>query len=347
MQSRTYKVVRKVEETPVLTSIYLGPVDDRALPRFHAGQHLTFQIPEVGERAYALSSFSADPRIYRITVRHPGPSKGEGKHGDSYWLDTTNGDEVQASGPAGGFHLPQTLINPLIFISAGIGEAPVAAIAEELAIRAPLHPLQFFHSTVRGSTFALKEKLNSLRADLQNASFRTWYSHPGPTDCEGKDFDQRGEMEMEYLRRTTAGVDNEFFICGPDDFVDRMVVGLEAWGVATARVHAERLGGRQNDELAELTGNEIPLPPLEPRQVLFKRSGKTATWTPEAGSLLDFAEALGLELPYSCRTGMCGKCVQQVNRGETAKIRKTVARIRPGQELLCSSVPISDLEIDL
>jgi ferredoxin len=44
---------------------------------------------------------------------------------------------------------------------------------------------------------------------------------------------------------------------------------------------------------------------------------------------------------------MCGKCVQQVERGETAKIRKTVARVRPGQELLCSSVPISDLEIDL
>jgi ferredoxin len=87
--------------------------------------------------------------------------------------------------------------------------------------------------------------------------------------------------------------------------------------------------------------------PLEPRQVLFKRSGKTATWTPEAGSLLDFAEALGLELPYSCRMGMCGKCVQEVKRGEIAKIRKTVARIRPGQELLCSSVPISDLEIDL
>jgi uncharacterized protein len=347
MQLRAYKVVRKVEETPMFTSIYLGPVDDRALQRFHAGQHLKFHIPEVGERAYALSSFSAEPRIYRITVGHPGPSKSEGKHGSSYWLSTTDGDKVQASGPTGGFHLPQMLINPLTFISAGIGEAPIAAIAEELAIRAPRHSLKFFHSTVRGTTFALKGKLNSLRADLPNASFRTWYSHPASTDREGRDFDQRGEMEIEYLRRTTAGAEDEFFICGPDDFVDRVLAGLEAWGIAPARLHAERLGGRQNEELAELTENEIPLPPLKPRQVLFKRSGKTATWTPEAGSLLDFAEALGLELPYSCRTGMCGKCVQQVKRGETAKIRKTVARIRPGQELLCSSVPISDLEIDL
>jgi len=347
MQLRTYKVVRKVEETPMFTSIYLGPADDRALPRFHAGQHLRFHIPEVGERAYALSSFSAEPRIYRITVRHPGPSKGEGKHGNSYWLDTTNGDEVQASGPAGGFHLPQTLTNPLIFISAGIGEAPVAAIAEELAIRAPRHSLKFFHSTVRGATFALKGKLNSLRADLPNASFRTWYSHPASTDREGRDFDQCGEMEIEYLRRTTGGAEDEFFICGPDDFVDGVVAGLEAWGVAPARVHAERLGRQNEEELAELIESEITLPPLEPRQVFFKRSGKTATWTPEAGSLLDFAEALGLELPFSCRTGMCGKCVQQVERGETAKIRKTVAKVRPGQELLCSSVPISDLEIDL
>ena len=347
MQLRAYKVVRKVEETPVLTSIYLSPADDRALPHFRAGQHLSFHIPEVGERAYALSSFSAEPRIYRITVGHPGPSKSEGKHGNSYWLSTTNGDEVQASGPTGGFHLPQVLVNPLTFISAGIGEAPVAAIAEELAIRAPCHPLKFFHSTIRGTTFALKGKLNSLRADLPNASFRTWYSHPSSTDREGRDFDQRGEMEMEYLRRTIAGVEDDFFICGPDDFVDRMVAGLEACGIARARLHAERLGERQNEQLAELTRNEIPLPPLEPRQVLFKRSGITATWTPEAGSLLDFAEALGLELPYSCRTGMCGKCVQQVNRGETAHIRKTAARIRPGQELLCSSVPTSDVEIDL
>jgi hypothetical protein len=81
--------------------------------------------------------------------------------------------------------------------------------------------------------------------------------------------------------------------------------------------------------------------------VRFKRSRKTATWPPEAGSLLDFAEALGLELPYSRRTGMRGKRVQQVEWGETATICKTVAMMCPGQELLCSSVPIFDLEIDI
>jgi len=47
------------------------------------------------------------------------------------------------------------------------------------------------------------------------------------------------------------------------------------------------------------------------------------------------------------KTVCAAAALQQVERGETAKIRKTVARVRLGQELLCSSVPISDLEIDL
>ncbi len=345
MQPGAYKVVRKVEETPNTTSIYLSADGDAPLLPFRAGQHLLFRIPGVGERAYALSAFSPKPKTYRITVKHTFAENCETKHGDAYWRSTAVGDVVEAFGPTGHFHLPELLERPLIFITAGVGEAPLAAIAEELAIRAPRHQLRFFHSAINGSTFALKGKLRSLRADLPNAAWRIWYLRPQQTDRMGRDFDQLGEISLDDLRSLLPDADCDFYVCGPDGFVLRIATALNELGVVPARIHPRLLG--RKEDCAAKDEVEIVLPPLEPRKISFLRSATTAMWVPQDGSLLEFAERLGVEAPHSCRTGMCGKCVQRIVSGETVKFRETAAKTRPGHQLLCSNIPLSDLEIDL
>ncbi|WP_342713120.1 iron-sulfur cluster-binding domain-containing protein [Bradyrhizobium sp. B124] len=345
MQPRTYRVVRKVEETPNTTSVYLSSDGDAPLQPFRAGQHLLFRIPGIGERAYALSAFSPKPKTYRITVKHPGRGEETGRAADYWRRQAVNGDVLEACGPAGHFHLPEQLERPLVFITAGVGEAPLAAIAEELAVRAPRHQLRFFHSTVNGSTFALKGKLGSLRGDLPNATWRIWFDRPQPIDRKDKDFDQHGEIVLADLRAFLPDCDCDFYVCGSNGFVARVVAELNTMGIGSLRIHSEQLG-RESDDIVDPDERDV-LPPVEPRTVHFTRSGTSATWKPEHGTLLEFAEGLGLEASYSCRTGMCGKCAQKVLSGETAKVRETPAKPRPGHQLLCSNIPISDLEIDL
>lgn len=344
MQKQSYKVVRRVRETPNTVSIFLVAVGNISLAGFKAGQHLSFDIPRVGERKYVLSAFSIRPSIYRITVVH-GDEKCLGR-GSSYWAyEVSLGDIIQAYGPSGMFHLPHILERPIVLLSNDIGEAAVAAIAEELAVRAPHHRVIFLHGTYNSSTSALKGKLNSIKADLPNASWCTWFSAPRPHDRMGKDFELIGEINVETLGDLLPKEEFDALICGPESFVDSTAVKFLNLKTNCRRILREGMGSRVNPPI-EVDQNER-LPPLKPRSVNFLRTRKQATWSPEQGTLLEFAENLGIVAPFSCRTGMCGKCAQRVVSGEVAKIRTTSANAQEHHHLLCSTVPVSDLEVDL
>lgn len=63
-------------------------------------------------------------------------------------------------------------------------------------------------------------------------------------------------------------------------------------------------------------------------------------------TVLDAALKAGIELPYSCRKGVCGNCAAQVRQGAVAHVGAGNAyALPPGQELLCQSRPLQDLEI--
>jgi uncharacterized protein len=346
MPSRIYRVIRKVEETPNTTSIYLAAADDQPLPPFRGGQLLRFDIPDVGERAYVLSAFSAKPKAYRITVKHRAGDD-NARSGAAYWRAIARqGDLVRACGPTGSFHLPERLDGPVVIITAGAGEASLTAMAEELAVRAARHPVWFLHRTVNGATFALKDKLGSLRADLPNAKWWIWYSHPCPTDRKNRQYQYQGEIDLSDLGHPLPGDGCDFHVCGPDGFVAHIVEELRRRNVAAERIHVQCVGAEEEPSTA-LDEAELNIPELGPRQIRFVRSGISAVWKPQDGSLLDFAEQLGLPAAFSCRTGMCGTCAQRVVSGNVAQTGEIIARPGPGYQLLCSSVPLSDMEIDL
>ncbi len=346
MGYRDYEVLRKVNETPNTISVFLKAGDGAALDTFHAGQYLTFEIPGIGERQYALSAFSPEPKIYRITVVHGGEERNGTGHGFDYWLRAASrGDLLKASGPSGSFHLPATLDKPIVILSKDIGEAVVAAIAEELAIRAPRHPAVFLHSTFNSATFALKGKLGSLKADLPNAVWKVWFSNPRPFDRQGKEYDEAGAPDIRGDANLLPRDEFDAYICGPADFVASMATALQDIEVPCRKLFTASMGSRIEPP-AEIAQEE-EFPPLEPRAVTFLRTGQQATWTPESGTLLEFVEHLGIPAPFSCRTGMCGKCAQKVVSGKVAKIREISAKTREHCQLLCSNIPITDLEIDL
>ncbi len=61
-------------------------------------------------------------------------------------------------------------------------------------------------------------------------------------------------------------------------------------------------------------------------------------------SLLDGAARHGIELPYSCRKGVCGNCAGRVPEGEVVGVRgapMTNETCLPGQVLFCMCAPVS------
>ncbi len=63
----------------------------------------------------------------------------------------------------------------------------------------------------------------------------------------------------------------------------------------------------------------------------------------EGQTLLDAALHAGIEMPYSCRKGVCGNCAGAVASGDLSCPASDVAP--PGQHLYCQCVALSDVEI--
>ena len=60
-------------------------------------------------------------------------------------------------------------------------------------------------------------------------------------------------------------------------------------------------------------------------------------------NLLDAALRAGIEMPYSCRKGVCGNCAGAVVTGE---VQSPPSEAKPaGEHLFCQCTPLSDLEI--
>ncbi len=83
--------------------------------------------------------------------------------------------------------------------------------------------------------------------------------------------------------------------------------------------------------------------------IAFARSGKAIACT-EADSILEVAEKAGLELEFSCRSGRCGTCKQQMLEGQV-KYDERPAALSPSEEadgyiLTCCAHPIGKVVVD-
>jgi len=80
--------------------------------------------------------------------------------------------------------------------------------------------------------------------------------------------------------------------------------------------------------------------------ITFKKSGLTVEWTGEHDSILELAEAHGLDLDFGCRAGNCTACQQPVEAGEVSYPEEPTGVPDDACELLCCSVPRTDLVIN-
>jgi len=128
--------------------------------------------------------------------------------------------------------------------------------------------------------------------------------------------------------------EREALVCGPDGFM-RVVEAMHAEAGLVGRLQSESFGRRAAPVDPDAAGHAV-------------RYGNTErTFTVLAGqSLLEGAEAAGLQPGFGCRRGICRTC-QCRKRSGTVLNLLTGQVSRPGEELiqLCISTPQSAVEL--
>ncbi len=136
------------------------------------------------------------------------------------------------------------------------------------------------------------------------------------------------------------------FLCGPEPFAAEVKNALRELSFDLAKLHSESFG--RGRVARGVKGGAKSLTLSEPRhKVCFSKTGLTVD-TDETVTLLELAEAHGIEIDYACRMGDCGECevkfagkVAQKGEFELAGTCK-----ENGLAYACCSVALSDLEVE-
>lgn len=91
----------------------------------------------------------------------------------------------------------------------------------------------------------------------------------------------------------------------------------------------------------------MSMPSDQQPEVVFAKSGISRSWDPTARTLLDFAEACGLEPAFSCRAGVCSTCRTVILEGDVDYIEEPLDDPGYGAVLLCCSKPAGRVVLDL
>jgi uncharacterized protein len=80
--------------------------------------------------------------------------------------------------------------------------------------------------------------------------------------------------------------------------------------------------------------------------ISFTRSDVEAIWSPTSGTLLNFAESMGVSPTFGCRSGSCGLCRVAITKGSVSYV-EPIDEPDAGYVLPCCAVPQTDCQLDL
>jgi len=340
---RDFVVFKKVKESSEITSFYLKPQDEAKIPSFKPGQFLTIKLNIPGQekaiiRTYSLSDYSPTNQYYRLSIkREPAPKDLDVPPGiaSNFMHDSIQeGDIIPAKPPNGRFYLDVEKSTPVVLISNGVGITPMYCMAKACAFENPQRQVYFVHGARNGNFHAFQQEVMGL--GKQNPNFKVHYRYSRPQEVDGGNFHSIGYVDIGLIKEL-ATKDAEFYLCGSPAFMDSLRGGLQEWGVPENQVFFESFSKAPKKSSSEPSTNIGE--GVETAEIVFAESGKTLTWNQGDGTILEFAEANGINPAFSCRVGVCLTCSCRIQEGEVAYQEEPSGTPDEGEVLICISQP--------
>jgi ring-1,2-phenylacetyl-CoA epoxidase subunit PaaE len=372
--------VRRIEpdtsEAVIVT--FEVPVGLRESFGFTQGQYLTLRKTIEGQdlrRSYSICAGVDDGEL-RVGVRKV-------KGGVfSNWINEhlQPGDRISVMAPQGRFFVPldANARRHHVGIAGGSGITPILSILKTVMVREPHSRFTLIYGNRALRSTMFKEELE----DIKNRWMQRLVLHHVFSDEPGNDGPhgashlppegarselgaaRRSDLPLnmglmnrdkigDFLRTVVpaASIDHAY-ICGPFQMNDEAEAALHAAGVPEDRIHIERFGVAQAPGAAALQAAGAVMHQAQPgdaerSRIVIIRDGlqREIEFSKDQPSILDAASAAGLEVPFSCTSGVCGTCRCKVMEGQVRMERNFALdkkEVEAGFVLSCQAHPLTE-----
>ncbi len=273
---------------------------------FTAGQFVAVRIQIDGKphvRCYSISSAPEARGYLEISVRR------QGLVSRTLHATLRTGSQLAINRPAGQFVYPSRDDRPLALIAGGIGITPLLSMLRHAVTCEPTRPVVLLYSARREEDVAFLSELRVVaERHPQVRVGLTLTQSAGPTPWRQGRID--AAMISQYVGDPAHTV---FCLCGPAPMLTDLRAVLQGMHVPDGQIRFEQF----ETAVAASQLNLAPKPerPASGHRVTFAVSGRTATISAEQ-TLLDAADAEGVAIPSSCRSGVCQSCRTRVVEGD-------------------------------
>ncbi len=297
----------------------------------HAGQYVTVRRRIEGREELRTYSIVTAPggREIKLGVR----LQTQGRMSGELVSNLHPGDFIDVATPMGRFRTAVSAerAHSYVAFAAGSGITPILSLATDILSREPRSRFTLIYGNRSISrTMFLEETLALKNRYIERFSVHFVMSgEPQQTEWLNGRIDGRKVRELARHMAELVTAD-EYLVCGPGDMVEQVrsavktlngsaVVRFERFVSAASAAGTPASGTPAPGTLADGTPRPVDSAPaqegLATISVVMDGRRRSFTMAPSDASVLVAAERAGLDLPFSCRSGICATCRARITQG--------------------------------
>ena len=328
------------------------PDEHREKFNFIQGQFLTLKADINGEevrRSYSICSGVNDEQL-RVAIKRVKNGLFSNHANDHFRA----GDQIEVMPPQGTFYsqVNRGQSKNYMCIAVGSGITPIISIIKTVLEEEPGSKVTLIYGNRRSHSVMFKDELSFIKN--RYLSRFQWINIMNDED-QGTDLlngriDNEKGAALHKSRLINILDTDEAFICGPEAMMSEVSRGFRASGLSDDQIHYELFSNSSEDsekilqkahQRIETYGEE------KTSRVTVIADGRSIAFelATVGENILDAGIHNGVELPYSCKAGVCSTCKCKLVKGEVdMDITHGLEphEVEAGYILSCQAHPVSD-----